>query len=40
MLLICEKESQIEDFWKSESKSNINKSEGGQSSLVKTHVKL
>ena len=40
MLLIREKETQIQDLWNRESKCNINKFDGGLSTLVKTHVKL
>ena len=40
MLLICEKESQIQDLWNLESKSNINRSDSDSSTLIKTHVKL
>ena len=40
MALISEKESQIQDLWNRESKSNTNRSEGGLSTLVKTHAKL
>ena len=40
MLLIRKKESQIQDLWNRESKSNINRFDPVKSSLVKTHVKL
>ena len=40
MLVIREKESQIQDLWNRESKFNINRSDGGSSTLVKTHVKF
>ena len=40
MQLILEKESKIQDLWNRKSKSNVNRSDGGYSTLVKTHVKL
>ena len=39
-LLICEKESQIQNLWNPENKSNIKRSDVGSATLVKTHVKL
>ena len=40
MVLISKKESQIQDLWTRESKSNTNRSDGGLSTLAKTHAKL
>ena len=40
MLLIRVKESQIQDLWNRESKSNINRSDGGKPTLIKPDMKL
>ena len=40
MLLIRVKESQIQDLWNRESKSNINRFDGGKLTLIKPHIKL
>ena len=39
-MLFCKKESEIQDLWNRESQSNINRSDGGSSTLDKTPVKL
>ena len=40
ILFIREEESQIQDLGNRENKSNINRSDGGLSTMVKTHMKL